>query len=102
MAKLVFDIETSALPIESFDTAQQEFLFREAEKLADPEDRATRRCEIQRMLSLWPLTARILCIAMVNANTALSEYNYNQNCNNRKRYADDGGARSKVVSRLSN
>jgi len=29
MAKLVFDIETSALPLEQFDEAQQEYLFRE-------------------------------------------------------------------------
>ena len=31
MAKLVFDIETSALPLEQFDEAQQEYLFRECE-----------------------------------------------------------------------
>jgi len=35
MAKLVFDIETSALPLEQFDEAQQEYLFREREKIAD-------------------------------------------------------------------
>jgi hypothetical protein len=29
MAKLVFDIETTALPLEQFDEAQQEYLFRE-------------------------------------------------------------------------
>jgi 3'-5' exonuclease len=66
MATLVFDIETSALPLDRFDATQQEFLFREAERIVDPDERATRRCEIQRLLSLWPLTARIVCIAMVN------------------------------------
>ena len=40
MAKLVFDIETSALPIEHFDEAQQEYLFRECEKIADEVARA--------------------------------------------------------------
>ena len=35
MATLVFDIETSAQPVENFDEAQQEYLFREADKLAD-------------------------------------------------------------------
>ena len=35
MAKLIFDIETSALPRENFDQTQQEYLFREAEKLSD-------------------------------------------------------------------
>jgi DNA polymerase elongation subunit (family B) len=69
MATLVFDIETSALPLDSFDATQQEFLFREAERIVDPEERATRRCEIQRLLSLWPLTARIVCIAMINPHS---------------------------------
>ena len=35
MAKLVFDIETSALPLENFDEVQQEYLLREAEKITD-------------------------------------------------------------------
>jgi len=41
MARLVFDIETSALPPEAFDPTQQEYLFREAEKLPDPAAGAT-------------------------------------------------------------
>ena len=69
MAKLVFDIETSALPVECFDEAQQEYLFREADKLADPTARETRRTEIQHLFSLWPLTARVVCIAMLNVET---------------------------------
>lgn len=69
MAKLVFDIETSALPVECFDEAQQEYLFREADKLADPTARETRRNEIQHLFSLWPLTARVVCIAMLNVET---------------------------------
>ena len=69
MATLVFDLETSALPVESFDETQREFLFREAEKIPDPEQRLQRHCEIQRMLNLWPLTAQVVCVAMVNADT---------------------------------
>lgn len=69
MAKLVFDIETSALPIDRFDDVQREFLFREAERIPDPEQRAARRCELQQLLSLWPLTAQVVCIAMMNAVT---------------------------------
>lgn len=71
MARLVFDIETAALPLESFDDVQQEYLFRELEKLP-PDDpaRATRREEIHRLFSLWPLTAQVVCIAMLNADTA--------------------------------
>ena len=69
MAKLVFDIETSALPLEYFDEAQREYLFREAGKIADEAARAARRAEIQQQFSLWPFTARIVCIAMLNAET---------------------------------
>jgi DNA polymerase elongation subunit (family B) len=69
MAKLVFDIETSALPIEQFDDAQQEYLFREAERLTDETARASRRAEIQQQCSLWPFTAQVVCIAMLNADT---------------------------------
>jgi len=69
MAKLVFDMETSALALESFDEAQREYLFREAEKLPDSELRLQRRAEIQQLFSLWPFTARVVCIAMLNAET---------------------------------
>jgi DNA polymerase elongation subunit (family B) len=69
MAKLVFDIETSALPVEMFDEVQQEYLFRECEKIADETERAARRTELSRMCSLWPFTAQVVCIAMLNAET---------------------------------
>ncbi|MBI4324790.1 MAG: ribonuclease H-like domain-containing protein [Chloroflexi bacterium] len=70
MAILVFDIETSALPLEDFDEAQKEYLFREAGKLADEAARQARRAEIQQQLNLWPFTAKVVCIAMLNAETA--------------------------------
>lgn len=69
MAKLVFDIETTALPVEQFDETQQEYLFREANKLPDPQAREIKREEIQRFFSLWPLTAQVVCVAMLNAET---------------------------------
>jgi len=70
MAKLVFDIETSALPLEQFDEAQQEFLFRECQKIAEEPARALRRAEILQQFNLWPFTAQVVCIAMLNADTA--------------------------------
>ena len=70
MAKLVFDIETSALPLAQFDEAQQEYLFRECEKIADETARATRHAEIQQQFNLWPLTAQVVCIGMLNAETS--------------------------------
>ena len=69
MATLIFDIETSALPLDNFDGAQREYLFREAEKMADEPARETRRAEIKQFMSLWPFTSQVVCIAMLNAET---------------------------------
>jgi len=69
VAKLVFDIETSALPLAQFDAAQQEYLFRDALNLADPAARQARQEEILRQFNLWPLTAQVVCIAMLNAES---------------------------------
>ncbi len=70
MAKLVFDIETSALPLAQFDDVQQEYLLREALNLPDPDARQKRRDEILRQFNLWPFTAQVVCIAMLNADTS--------------------------------
>ena len=70
MAKLVFDIETSALPLENYDEVQQEYLFREAEKIADEPAKEAKRAEIRQQFNLWPFTAQIVCIAMLNADTS--------------------------------
>jgi len=70
MATLVFDIETSALPLESFDEVQTEYLFRDCERIVDLSEREKRRAEILQMLNLWPFTSRVLCIAMLNADTS--------------------------------
>ncbi|MCL4785173.1 MAG: ribonuclease H-like domain-containing protein [Verrucomicrobia bacterium] len=69
MAKLVFDIETSALPLETFDEVQQEYLLHEIQKIEDETARAVRREEILRQFNLWPFTAQVVCIAMLNAET---------------------------------
>jgi len=69
MATIVFDIETSALALENFDEAQQEYLFREADKLADDTGKAAKREEITRFMSLWPFTSQVVCIAMLNAES---------------------------------
>ena len=69
MAILVFDIETSALPLENYDDVQQEYLFREAEKIPDPAARAAKRGEIAQFMSLWPFTSQVVCVAMLNAES---------------------------------
>jgi hypothetical protein len=69
MALLVFDLESSALPVESFDQAQQEYLFRELERIPEETARQARRAEIVHLFNLWPLTSRVVCVAMLNAET---------------------------------
>ncbi len=69
MATLGFDIETSALPLELFDEAQQEYLFRETEKIDDAIAKEAKRGEITRFMSLWPFTSQVVCIAMLNAES---------------------------------
>ena len=76
MAHLVFDIETSALGLEHFDETQQEYLFRDASRLEDPAEQARRRAEITQQFNLWPLTAQVVCIAMVNADTGRGQVLY--------------------------
>ena len=39
-------------------------------RFADETAREARRAEIQRQFSLWPFTAQVVCIAMLNADTA--------------------------------
>jgi predicted PolB exonuclease-like 3'-5' exonuclease len=56
--------------VESFDEVQQEYLFREANKIPDEAQRATRHAEILQLFNLWPLTARVVCIAMLNVDTS--------------------------------
>ena len=69
MAKLVFDIETNAQPLENFDEVQQEYLFRELTKIEGDAQREQRRAELARALNLWPLTAHVICVAMLNAES---------------------------------
>lgn len=69
MPTLVFDIETSALPLENFDETQQEYLYRELQKLPEGPERETRRAEITRQFNLWPLTAQVVCIGMLNSDS---------------------------------
>ena len=52
MATLVFDIETTAQPLENFDEAQQEYLFREAERMEDETAKTAKREEITRFMKL--------------------------------------------------
>jgi 3'-5' exonuclease len=62
MAKVVFDIETLGYPLESFDDAQQKYLL----KFSETE---TEREEAIQKLSLYPTTAQIIAIGLLNPDT---------------------------------
>ena len=95
MAKLVFDIETSALPLEHFDETQQEYLFRECEKIADETARAERRTELTRQCSLWPFTSQVVCIAMLNAESQRGQVLFTA-----EDFEEDGGEAGPVAMGL--
>lgn len=76
MAKLAFDLETSALPLATFDEAQQEYLFREAVRLPDEAARQARRVDIEQQMNLWPFTAQAVCIAMLNVESCRGQVLY--------------------------
>ena len=63
MARLLFDIETVGLPLDTFDAVQQEYLLRKA-------DTDEARAAIIESFNLTPLTARVCCIAMLNIDSA--------------------------------
>jgi DNA polymerase III epsilon subunit-like protein len=62
MSHVVLDIETLGFPIESFDETQQNYLLKFAETDAD-------RIETIQKLSLYPTTAQIIAVGMLNPET---------------------------------
>jgi len=62
MSRVVIDIETLGSPIDSFDEVQQEYLLKFTETDLEREE------AIQK-LSLYPTTAQIIAIGMLNPDT---------------------------------
>ena len=62
MARIVIDIETLGFPFESFDEKQQEYLLKFSTTEAEREDALQK-------LSLYPTTAQIIAIGMLNPDT---------------------------------
>ena len=62
MSRVVIDIETLGFPFESFDEVRQEYLLKFAETDAEREEAVQR-------LSLYPTTAQIIAIGMLNPDT---------------------------------
>ncbi len=67
--KLIFDIETVGYEFNSLSESQQEYLLRYAEKEPDEEKRNKLVDEAIRFTSLYPLTAKVVAIGMLNSET---------------------------------
>lgn len=65
-SRVVIDIETLAYPLESFDETQQSYLL----KFAESEEK---RVETIQKFSLYPTTAQIIAIGMLNPDTNKGE-----------------------------
>jgi len=76
---IVFDIETVGFDLENFSESQQEFLLRYAEKESDSEIKEQKKEDAKRYLSLYPFTAKILSIGMLNTETEGSLVLYDGN-----------------------
>lgn len=66
---LVFDIETVGFDFESLSETQQEFLLRYAEQEPESVKKETMIENAKRCISLYPFTAKIVCLAMMNTET---------------------------------
>ncbi|MBI9070634.1 MAG: ribonuclease H-like domain-containing protein [Melioribacteraceae bacterium] len=75
--KMVFDIETVGKDISSLSESQREYIFRYAEKEKDEVIREEKIEEAERYLSLYPFTAQIASIGMLNVKTEKSLVMYN-------------------------
>ncbi len=62
MSRVVVDIETVGEPLESFDDVQQEYLLKFS-------DTAEKKAEAIQKFSLYPTTAQIIVIGMLNPDT---------------------------------
>jgi hypothetical protein len=69
MATLVFDIETSALPLEQFRRGAAGISFPRGRKIADAAAQGRQARGNHQFMSLWPFTSQVVCIAMLNAET---------------------------------
>ncbi len=74
---IIFDIETVGFEMENLSESQQEFLLRYAEKENDDKIKEEKKEETERYLSLYPFTAKIVAIGMLNTETGRTLVLYN-------------------------
>lgn len=69
MTRIVFDIETLGFALDTFDPIQQEYLL----KFADTDEK---REEAIQKLNLYPATAQVIAVAMLNPDTGAGKVFY--------------------------
>ena len=67
--KIVFDIETAGYDFETLSESQQEYLLRYVEQEPDETKKMLLKEEAIRYTSLYPLTSKVIAIAMLNIET---------------------------------
>jgi 3'-5' exonuclease len=70
--KVVLDIETTAFSFDSLSESQQELILRHAEQEKDEAVRSEKKEDSIRYLSLYPFTAKVISIGMLNTETGKS------------------------------
>ncbi len=78
---LVFDIETVGVEFDDLSESQQEFLLRHAEQEKDQQRKDELIEEAKRYLSLYPLTAKIVAIGLLNTEKEKSMVLYESGTN---------------------
>lgn len=77
--RVIFDIETSGFPIETFDSAQYEYLMKFAEEEENEEKREKEKAKVIERLNLYPLTAQVVAIGMLNVDSSQGVVLYQSN-----------------------
>lgn len=67
--QIVFDIETVSVEFDTLAESQQEFLLRYAEMETDEIKKEILKDEVKRSLSLYPFSAKIIAIGMLNTQS---------------------------------
>lgn len=81
--KLVFDIETAGADFSSLDKDSQEYLVKYSENAEDREN-------IKDKLGLWPLTAQVVAIAVLNPDTGKGAVYYQAGGAKQELFIEDG------------
>ena len=79
MRRTIFDIETCAYPVESLSESQQEYLLRYSEKETEEDKKSQKRDDAIRYLSLYPLTAKTIAIAIYHVEKEKTFVYYESN-----------------------